>query len=303
MCRQLRFAVIVAICAVCVPASGVVGATGWVRGDKEEFWKTSSVIIAEVVSMKGGNGKRDSDTIRLRPLGTLAGRFDSAQHPEVDVRTMLGGAEIGPPPHNGEVVAAVMTAVEGPEPRFLISTEVVFPFLEVSGRSGDGLQEVFGPTDDWVDGVLASIQKVHPRTKFTGRSPSDSAHIVIYALVKHMQPTKDGTYKIGLSPNLTLSGEFDIGGTPEIVVTTNAKKTAPAATLPRDCTRVIVAVVRNGNAFFVEPGRPGFMPGDHAPICVVNDVSDPKLAETRKALQALDKKKTDQNAHNAIKNR
>ncbi|HEV3417110.1 MAG TPA: hypothetical protein VG056_09865 [Pirellulales bacterium] len=33
-----------------------------------------------------------------------------------------------------------------------------------------------------------------------------------------------------------------------------------------------------------------FMPGDHSPICVVKDFSDPKVLDTLKAVQELRKK-------------
>lgn len=289
-----------------MPPKGVNAAIGMVAGHDAEFWKTNSVIIAEVVSTKKGNAGMGSDRIRLRPLGTIAGTFDVARHHQIEASTTFAMAFGIEEPPQGAIVGAVVTINDGLAPKFEIAADEDFMFVPGHpGLSppGVGLQRIYGSTDVWIGDALSSIQKVHPKTKFLEPQAEKVGRFMIYAQVTDIKRLNEGSYKIGLSPKLTLSGEFDIGGTPEIVVTTSAEKSGPAAPLPRVGARVIVAVVRNGGSFSVEPGRPEFMPGDHAPICVVTGVSDPKLAETRKALQALYKEEADEKAKAAEKPR
>ena len=245
-----------------------------------------------------------SDTIRLRPLGTVAGMFDVARHPQIEARASLRGVWGSPPPH-GAIVGAVVETTDGAVPEFEIAANVIFAFLEGSAHgwvdatvgghkvrykspTGDGLQRFPGSADAWIGNALASIQKVHPTTKFTDRQAGDeAAHIVIYAEVKEMKLTKEGSYKITLLPRLTLAGKFDAGGTPEVVVNDDAKKIGLAPSANNVGVKVLVALVRSGNSFSLEPSRPNFMPADHSPICTVKDFDDSKVKETLEAVQKL----------------
>ncbi len=82
---------------------------------------------------------------------------------------------------------------------------------------------------------------------------------------------------------MTISGEFDAGKTPKLIVTASNRN---AKWLQTAGNRALILLACDGDRFSLYPERAEFMPGDHASICAVKDFLSPLLLDTAKAVQA-----------------
>jgi internalin A len=115
-------------------------------------------------------------------------------------------------------------------------------------------------------------------------------HSVVYAELAAM--TMSGSsqfpkYVFELRPKLTLSGPFDTGDIPNVSPSFSSDKPDAKSKLSTLGPNVLVVLVQKDDSYYVAPGRPAFMPGDHAAICNVKDSDDPKVKETLRVIQTL----------------
>ena len=100
-------------------------------------------------------------------------------------------------------------------------------------------------------------------------------------------PKDDKQMGMMFYPMMTLSGNFDTGLSHRMILTGDAKLLKCA-----EKGNALVLGVREKDAFAIPNERPAFMPGNHAPICPLKDLTDPKFSETLKAVQASREKET-----------
>jgi hypothetical protein len=117
-------------------------------------------------------------------------------------------------------------------------------------------------------------------------------HNLVFASIAGTADTKGESPRLEISmrPTLRLSGTLDPGKVPKLSAEINPRNYGEHFYLPPVGASVLVVLVQQGEAYSVSSVRLDFMPGDHSPICVVKDFSDPIVSDTLKAVQELRKK-------------
>ena len=147
--------------------------------------------------------------------------------------------------------------------------------------------------------TIGAVRSVAATTDDPASDTYWQTHSLVLASVTGFSETKGERPKTGISlrPKLRLSGTLDPGKVPELSAEVDPRLYGKEFKLPSAGAFVLVVLVKNGDVYIVSHDRPAFMPGDHAPICEVKDLDDPKFSEALKAVQELRKKKqTDQSS-------
>ena len=275
------------------------------RGAK--YWARHSLLFVE---LKSAHGAEDgSIALEGHVFETIAGNFDAARLPELAVggipRTWYKGLDHFPQPRE-----KVMLVVEenwngkgeyGPperKPGFMPAEHC--PFWIVHDRSDPIITQTVKAVEALRRQEPLPIAEASPESneRAAAHDPYWQTHSVVYAVAKSVVEPRRGEQfpSVVLRPQIRLSGEFDPGRIPEVTAPIDWKKFGPQfQPLPVDA-KVLVLLEWTSDGYRVASDRPGFMPGDRAPICEVKDFDDFRVSDTLNAIQALRSREGSQRA-------
>lgn len=276
-----------------------IAALGSEKGQSAGFWDDYSVIVAQVTEGFEKDGRYD--VIGLRPIATLAGRFDCGATALVKSRVFVAAtvSAIKELPQRGSLVLAVLvnlSAEESDRPGYHTPSdyELYMPTPYA------GLCVLNGLRDHRIDDTLSATQKAHklsdvkqPRPTRRRRTPDPAPkgfwanHALIYSQVGEPEGSDShiSAAKLKLIPKVSLAGAFDPSGVPTVVVPVD-RKVAAMQPLPGNGTHALVLLTKSDGSYSISADPADFMPGEaHSPICAVWDLSDIRVSDTLKTIQ------------------
>lgn len=297
---------------VCALAVGLVAAllprsamsiVGGVTGEEAGYWENHSVVLAEVIELTEAKGDDYFDRLRLRPISTLSGRFDSGASSELntgaEIFTSISVIHAYPKP--GQLILGVLEYVPArlsSTPGYYIKNgfATFMPPRATGGRHRVNLRIIEQTESATVDDAVVTIQKVRkisdakpsrwPRGLFDTPAPSGfwRSHCLICADVDAVRypETMGPAAQLTLLPKMTISGQFDAGKTPTITVEARVRA---GISLPTAGDKILILLARDGDSYSVYPERAEFMPGEHAPIQTIVDYLGPRVLDAAKAVQ------------------
>ena len=280
-------------------------------GDGSRYWRGTSLVLAEILDVKpfdvGGH------TFVFRPIGTVAGRMDASTISRVRRLQYIGEGNfvvMSPPWAKGQTVLVVLSERRGDSAEVSCSSVV---YVYDSRQS----IEAVAVLDSQFEATLAAVQQ--RRTDKHGieefMTPAEleeldtldqrrrreagvywSTRGVVFATIAETRGQREhAPAAVVLRPKLTFAGAFDAGLTPEVTVPADFGGFGPSKPLAAG-DKVLVVLQRDGRSYRVAQECPAYMPeaaGRRAPICVVKDFADPRVAELVKALKAARKAERD----------
>lgn len=292
------------------------------EGRDTNYWACHSVVYAAVAAI---SHTRDQPVcVRYRALATLSGFFDPGRSAEFTVPAIEDGWGVVSGSQRlavgDKAVVVIFSGRQGEPGGYPVCSTRYMPHdhVEISYASGipgdeptppvvvdsqygakDPVCIVKGIDDPLALSILGDIQErrkglaepSHTYAMFGAVKPADSpwdSMSVVYARAMGTSAGKlPGRSALVLRPIVKLSGEFDTGRAPEVVVPIDPRAANPDYALLGIAQPVLVVLVRTGTGYTILPDRAAFMPGDHSPIYTVKDFDDPKVKETLEAVQKL----------------
>ncbi len=278
--------------------------SSWIpdRGNEPDYWEDHSLVLARVVGTKAMHGL---ESVALQAIGTLSGQFDGGEMPAVTV--VLPQKEFWHTayPHTGDTVLVILM---GRTERNR-STEGVVTEVKKYGMRGYGahympdhrspMAVVHSTSDPVVQVTLSAVQSLRakPRTDSGKVKGYWMEHSLIIGRVEYYEPGIGGDDgpRIRLRPVATLSGDFDAATASVISVNwNNAMRGETTPRRPRDGDKVLLVLKRNVSSQGWDSPEclSAFMPGNHESMAIVSGASDPIVATTLRAVQALRREET-----------
>lgn len=161
--KQLFFILVVVLTAKWVEANPTF------RGESDEAWNFSgySIVVAKVKAVEHAADGTWRST--LRPMATIAGKFDPSEHLELRVSSFGPGGSVRKVPIAGDFVLTALAFSENAAPdKGWVIPIVYMAFM--AGGQGAALVIIDGPGDPAIQETLTRIQeaRVKGREKAEG---------------------------------------------------------------------------------------------------------------------------------------